>query len=159
MMESAEIALVKEEYNGIVISFGNSNNQFLIETDEYVPHQIEIFEMVKDLEDLKEFRYTSKFETELYYDSLVVNKNLRTLHITDMDTIDNAKQLGNIENLRLDTFYSIRSLKLLPESLKNIKIYNLNVGNEEEYNTIVGYFDDHNIKYSFENYYCWSPDN
>ena len=156
MMESAEIVLVKEEYNGIEISFGNSNNQFLIETDEYVPHQFEIFEMVKELEGLKEFEYTSKNTSELYYDSLTVNPNLETLILSHMENIGDIKQLGNIKNLCLGTF-KVAWLNLLPKTLKIIEISNLEVENEEEYNMIIEYFNDHNIDYLFEDYSNWKP--
>ena len=155
-MESAEIVLVKEKKDGLQVSFGNSNCWYLIETDEYVPCQFEIFEMVKDLEGLKEFEYTSKFTSELYYDSLIVNPNLETLLLSHMENIDDVKQLGNIKNLCIGTF-KVAWLNLLPKTLKNIEISSLEVKSEEEYNMIVEYFDDHNIEYLFEDYSEWRP--
>ena len=157
-METSEIVLVKEYCDGLQISFGDSNNLYLIETDEYVPHQYEIFDMVKDLEGLEEFGYTSKFTTELYYDSLTVNKNLKTLHLSHMENIYDIKQLGNIKNLCL-TDFNIKWLNLLPKTLKIIEISNLNVESEEEYNMIIEYFDTHNIDYYFDDYSNWAPDN
>jgi hypothetical protein len=155
-MESAEIVLVYEYYNGLQISFGDSNCRYLIETDEYVPHQYEIFEMVKDLEGLKEFGYTSRFKSELYYDSLTVNKNLKTLHLSHMKDME-LKQLGNIQNLCLDTF-RVTWLNLLPKTLKIIEISSLDVESKEDYNIIIEYFDLHNIDYYFDDYSNWTPE-
>ncbi len=155
-MESANIVLVHEEYDGLKVSFGDTNCWYLFETDKYVSHQFDIFEMVKDLEGLKEFEYTSKFTSELYYDSLVVNPNLETLLLSHMENIEDIKQLGNIKNLCLGTFKA-GWLNLLPKTLKIIEISNLDVENEEEYNMIIEYFNDHNIDYLFEYYSNWKP--
>ena len=157
-METEPIVLVKEVQYGLQISFGNSNYHYSIETDEYVPHQFEIFEMVKGLEGLKEFGYTSKFTSELYYDSLFVNKNLKTLQLSHMENIDDIKQLGNIENLCLDAF-NIKWLNLLPKTLKIIEISTLDIESEEEYNRIIEYFNEHNIDYYFDDYSNWTPEN
>lgn len=155
-IESANIVLVHEEYNGLKVSFGDTNSWYLFKTNKCVYHQFEIFEMVKELEGLKEFEYTSKITSELYYDSLTVNPNLETLILSHMENIGDIKQLGNIKNLCLGTF-KVEWLNLLPKTLKIIEISNLEVENEEEYNMIIEYFNDHNIDYLFENYSNWKP--
>jgi len=159
-MESSDIVLIYEYYDGLQISFGNSNCRYLIEieTDKYASHQYEIFEMVKDLEGLKEFGYTSRFKSELYYDSLFVNENLKSLHLSHMKNIGDVKQLGNIMNLCIDDF-NVKWLNLLPKTLKIIEISSLYVENEEEYNMIIEYFNEHNIDYYFDDYSNWIPEN
>jgi len=156
-MESAEIVLVKEVDDGLKVSFGKTNCWYLFETDKYVPHQFDIFEMVKDLEGLNEFEYTSKFTSELYYDSLIVNPNLKTLLLSHMENIENVKQLGNIKNLCLGSF-KVAWLNLLPKTLKIIEISSLELESEEDYNMIIEYFESHNIDYYFDDYSGWIPD-
>jgi len=156
-METADTVLVKEIDEGLQVSFGDTNRWYLIETDEYVPHQFEIFEMVKDLEDLEEFEYTSKFTSELYYDSLLVNPNLETLLLSHMENIEDVKQLGNIKNLCLGTF-KVAWLNLLPKTLEMIEISELELENAEDYNMIVHYFESNNIDYYVDDYSGWVPD-
>jgi hypothetical protein len=156
-MESAEKVLVYEYYDGLRISFGGETYQYLIETEEYVPQQYEIFETIKDLEGLKEFEYTSRFPSELYYDSLTVNENLKTLHLSHMENIYDIKQLGKIENLHLDGF-KIKWLNFLPKTLKKIEVSSLDVESEEENNIVIEYFRSHDIEYYFDDYCDWMPD-
>lgn len=155
-MESAEKVLVYEYYDGLQISFDGINYQYLIETEEYVPHQYEIFEAAKDLNSLKEFEYTSRFPSELYYDSLTVNENLKTLHLSHMENIHDIKQLGNVENLHLNSF-ELKWLKFLPKTLKKIEISSLELESEEENNILIEHLKKNNIEYYFDDYGNWIP--
>lgn len=156
-MERAEKVLVYEYYNGIQISFGTTNYKYLIETNEYEPHQYEIFDMLKNLDGLKEFGYTSRFPSELYYDLLTVNENLKTLHLSHMENISDPKQLGNVKNLYLARFKA-EWLNLLPKTMKKIEISSLDVESEEENRLVVEYFKSNNVDYYIDDYAGeWMP--
>jgi len=155
-LENADKALVYEYYDGLHIALDNDDYKYLIETKDYVPLQYEIFEMIKDLDGLKEFGYTSRFPSELYYDSLTVNENLKTLHLSHMENISDAKQLGNVESLYVASF-NVRWLNLLPKTLKKIEVSSLEVESEEEHRVVVKYFDDNKIDYYFDDYGNWMP--
>ena len=151
-MESTEKVLIYEYYNGMQISFGSTTNyKYLIETDEYFLHQYEIFRMVKDLKGLKEFGYTSRFPSELYYDSLAVNENLKTLHLSHMENISDVSKLGNVKNLYLARFKA-EWLNLLPKTMKKIEISSLDVESEEENRLVVEYFKSNNVDYYIDDY-------
>lgn len=150
-LENAEKVLVYEYYDGLQIALDSTDYEYLIETDEYVPLQYEIFEMVKNLHGLKEFGYTSRFPSELYYDSLAVNENLKTLHLSHMENISDPKQLGSIKNLYLARF-KIEWLNLLPKTMKKIEISSLDVESEEENRLVVEYFKSNNVDYYIDDY-------
>ena len=156
-LKNAKKALVYEYYDGLHIALDSANYEYLIETKDHAPIQYEIFEMIKDLEGLKEFGYTSRFPYELYYDSLMVNENLKTLHLSHMEKISDAKQLGSVENLYLARF-NVMWLNLLPKTLKKIEVSSLEVESEEENRVVIKYFDDNKIDYYFDDYGgYWMP--
>jgi hypothetical protein len=173
MIESAEKVHVYEYYDGLNISFDTILYMGRWKIAAKYDHLIEwkggeqdlIFQKIETLQNLKEFDYTSRF-SDTWYQSLNVNKSLKTLHIRSMKGIEDVKQLGNIDELYLVEFgflhqasgeEKLESLKYLPKTLKIIYISSLHVESKEEYYTIIEYFSQNNIDYYFDDYADWSP--
>ncbi len=159
-MESSLSVSVYEYYDGLQILIDSENFGYLLETKDYLLEQLQIFKKLETLENLVRFEYTSRFPTEINYETLLVPKNLKNLTISHMKKISDVTQLGNIEYLCLEcNSYEIKFLNLLPKTLKKIDIMILEVGNQEEYNEIIEYFNTNNIRYYIDDYSDYAPEN
>ena len=160
-MKNAQIVLIYEYYNGLEVSIDDDKVEYLIKTEEYRKEQYQIFEEIKRLKSLREFKYTSRFDTELDYETLSVPSNLFRLTISHMEKISDMKQLGNIEELYLEgnAGFNVTWLNLLPKTLRKIEISSLEVESQEEYDKIIGYFNVHKIKYYIDDYCNYTPKN
>lgn len=159
-MESSLSVSVYEYYDGLQISIDSENFGYLLETEDYLPKQLQIFKKLETLGNLVRFEYTSRFPTEIDYETLLVPKNLKNLTISHMKKISDVTQLGNIEYLCLQgNSCEIKFLNLLPKTLKKIDIMSLEVQNQEDYDEIIEYFNTHNISYYIDDYSNYSPEN
>jgi hypothetical protein len=160
-LKSAQIVLLYEYYNGLEVSIDDDKVEYLIQTEEFIDEKSQIFEEIKDLKSLTEFKYTSRFATELDYETLSVPSNLRRLTISHMEKIRDVKQLGNIEELYLEgnAGFNVEWLNLIPKTLRNIEISSLEVENQEDYHKIIEYFNVHKIKYYIDDYCNYTPIN
>jgi len=160
-IKNAQIVLIYEYYNGLEVSIDDDKVEYLIKTEEYRKEQYQIFEEIKSIKSLTEFKYTSRFDTELDYETLSVPSNLCRLTISHMEKISDVKQLGNIEALYLEgnASFNVMWLNLLPKTLREIEISSLEVENQEEYDKIIEYFNVHKIKYYIDNYCNYTPKN
>jgi len=158
-IKNAQIVLIYEYYNGLEVSIDDDKVEYLIKTEEYRKEQYQIFEEIKSIKSLTEFKYTSRFDTELDYETLSVPSNLCRLTISHMEKISDVKQLGNIEALYLEgnASFNVMWLNLLPKTLREIEISSLEVENQEEYDKIIEYFNVHKIKYYIDNYCNYTP--
>jgi len=160
-MERFHTILVYEYYYGLEITVDDEKIEYLIKTEVYTKEQSQIFKKIKELKGLVDFKYTSRFDTELDYETLSVPSNLYRLTISHMEKISDVKQLGNIEELYLEgnAGFNVTWLNLLPKTLRKIEISSLEVESQEEYDKIIEYFNVHNIKYYIDDYCNYTPKN
>jgi len=161
IMETAINVLIYEYYDGLQISIDDEKVEYLIETEEYRSEQFQIFEKLKTLQTLVEFKYTTRFGTEIEYETLQVPGSLKRLSISHMEKIKDVKQLGNIEYLYLEDIagFKVNWLNLLPKTLKKIDISSLDIENQDEFNKIIEYFNAHDIEYYIDDYCNYSAEN
>ena len=157
MMEKCEDLWFYEYYDGLQI--GMDGVSYLIPDDgEYLlDYQNKIFEKMQSLDNLISFGYTSRFASETDYSELFVNNNLIKLRIIHMRGINTPSQLGNIKELETHEFESV-DIEKLPKSLEKIEISSLEVEDEDEYNEVIKYFEDNNIKYYIVDYSAYMPE-
>ena len=65
--------------------------------------------------------------------------------------------MGNIKELETRNFI-VGDIKKLPKTLGKIFIISLHVETEDEYNEIIKYFEDNNIKYDIDDYADYGPE-
>jgi hypothetical protein len=152
LAEKSKRLYLYEYYDGLQI--GIDDTSYLIPEDEKAGiytgvYQDVIFEKIKSLDNLVDFSYNSRFCRETSYDTLFVNKNLLSLEICNMDGINSSSQLGNIEELNLE-YIKYKDIKNLPKTLGKIFITSYE-GEEEEYEKLIKYFKDNEIKYYIDN--------
>ena len=156
MMKKCENLWCYEYYDGLQIRIDGFFYLIPDDGEYFSEYQDKIFEKIQSLDNLISFDYTSRFSGETEYTDLFVNENLRRLKISHMNGINSRSQLGNIKELEIREFIS-GDIEKLPKSLEKIEISSLFVETEDEYNEVIKYFEDNNIKYYIDDCADYRP--